>query len=252
LFIDNIPIKNPKTAKFLGVVIDEQLSWEYHILALRRKLNYASATLYRIRDSIPKDLHVELYHTLFESHLTYCISVWGSANLSYTEKIWLAQKHCVRVLFGDKQAYLNKFMTCAKARPYPNQALGSEFYQQEHCKPLFKKHKILAMKNLYTYHTFMEIFKILKFRFPISLYEQFQISSRKETTLTTSFPSADFISRSTRIWNIITPKFKLPDYSCKISATKSGLKKALFKIQHAENEISWTENDFNFNKIVFE
>jgi hypothetical protein len=31
--------------KFLGVIIDDQLSWEPHITAMRRKLNYASATL---------------------------------------------------------------------------------------------------------------------------------------------------------------------------------------------------------------
>ncbi len=143
LLIENLPIKIKKTTKFLGVIIDEQLSWEPHIMALRRKLNYASATLCRIRDSIPEDLHTELYHTLFESHLTYCISVWGGANLSNTDKIWLAQKHCIRVLFGDKQAYLNKFMTCVRARPFPNQALNSEFYQQEHCKPLLKNTKSL-------------------------------------------------------------------------------------------------------------
>ncbi len=143
-------------------------------------------------------------------------------------------------------------MTCAKARPFPNQALGTEFYQQEHCKPLFKKYKILAMKNLYTYHTFMEVFKILKFRYPISLHEQFQISSRKETTLITSFPSADFISRSTSIWNTIAPKFKPLDYSNKINATKLSLKKALFNIQHAENEISWTESDFDIRKIAIQ
>ncbi len=95
----------------------------------------------------------------------------------------------------------------------------------------------------------MEVFEILKFRQPLSLYEQFQISSRKETTLITSFPSADFISRSTSIWNIIVPKLKLLDYSYSISSVKNSLKRALFNIQHAGNEISWTENDFDATKI---
>ncbi len=98
----------------------------------------------------------------------------------------------------------------------------------------------------------MEVFKILKLRHPLSIYEQFQISSRKETTLITPFPSADFISKSTSIWNTIAPKFKPLDYSCKISFVKSGLKRALFSIQHAENEISWTQNDFDISKIAIE
>ena len=114
LNIQGFPIKKVNNTKFFGVIIDENLSWEPHVAALRRKLNYASATLYRIRDSVPKELHCDLYHTLFESHLTYCISVWGGANDNITSKVWTAQKHCMRVLFGDKKAYLDKFKTCAK------------------------------------------------------------------------------------------------------------------------------------------
>ena len=197
LYIDSFPIKKTRATKFLGVVIDEDLSWQPHITALRRKLNYASATLNRIRDSVPEGLHKDLYHTLFESHLTYCISVWGNAALFRTATLWLAQKHCVRVLFGNKQAYIEKFMTCARARPYNEQALGNTFFQLEHCKPLFKEHDILAFKNLYTYHTFMEVFKILKLECPTSLHQHFTLSSRKKTTLISQLPSQDFISRST-------------------------------------------------------
>ena len=113
LNIDGIPIKKTSTARFLGVVIDEKLSWEPHVAALRRKLGYASATLNRIRDSVPKELHHDLYHTLFESHLAYCISVWGDASSSVTKSIFTSQKHCIRILFGDKDAYLEKFRTCA-------------------------------------------------------------------------------------------------------------------------------------------
>ena len=108
-----------------------------HITAVRRKLNYASATLYRIRDSLPKHLHKDLYHTLFESHLTYCISVWGGSAMNRIARLWISQKHCVRVLFGDKEAFLDKFRTAVGARPYKNQLLGEEFYCQEflfYCK----------------------------------------------------------------------------------------------------------------------
>ena len=74
LSIDQFPINKVSQTRFLGVIIDEDLSWGPHIAATRRKLNYASSTLYRIRDSIPSYLRKDLYHTLFESHLAYCIS----------------------------------------------------------------------------------------------------------------------------------------------------------------------------------
>ena len=79
LNIDGIPIRRTSTAQFLGVLIDKDLSWEPHVAALRRKLGYASGVLSRIHDSVPEELNTDLYHTLFESHLTYCISVWGGA-----------------------------------------------------------------------------------------------------------------------------------------------------------------------------
>ncbi len=121
LKIDDFPIKIAKETKFLGVIIDEDLSWNAHILALRRKLNHASATLNRIRDCIPEHLHRDLYHTLFESHLSYCISVWGGVGPNKMNSIWTAQKHCLRILFGDKEAYLDKFKTCTRERPYASQ-----------------------------------------------------------------------------------------------------------------------------------
>ena len=37
-----------------------------------------------------------------------------------------AQKKVMRVLFGDRGKFLDKFRTCIRARPYP------EFYVEEH------------------------------------------------------------------------------------------------------------------------
>ena len=135
--------------KFLGVVIDDKLSWDAHITALRRKLGLAASTLYRIRDNVPEFLRRDLYHTLYESHLTYCISAWGGAPSSKTARIWTSQKQCLRLLFGNKEAFLDKFRTAARTRPIQNQLLGEDFYRQEHTKPLFEKHGILTLKNLY-------------------------------------------------------------------------------------------------------
>ena len=250
LFIDGFPITKTKATKFLGVIIDEDLSWQPHIAALRRKLNYAAATLNRIRDCIPSNLHKDLYHTLFESHLTYCISVWGDAAKFRTTSLWLAQKHCIRVLFGDKKAYFDKFMTCARVRPYSDQALGTSFYQLEHAKPIFKEHNILAFNNLYTYHTFMEVFKILKLECPRSLHDQFHISTRKQTSLISQLPSHDFVSRSTKLWNTIAPKFGITEFSHKISHAKTTLKKALLKLQHTADGVGWTSSDFDISGLA--
>ena len=249
LLIDNFPIKKVSKTKFLGVVIDDKLSWEAHITALRRKLGFAASTLYKTRDNIPEYLRRDLYHTLYESHLTYCISVWGGVALSKTSSVWNSQKQCLRLLFGDKEAYLDKFRTAARARPIQNQLLGEEFYIQEHTKPQFKKHAILTLQNLYFYHTYMEVLKILKFRDPITLFENYSISDRKPTLLIQDIPANNFVSRSTKIWNLVTPKYKLVDFSCNISMVKTRLKKGLLRLQSSNDPITWTTNDFDINKL---
>ena len=249
LHIDNTPIKKTSTAQFLGVVIDKDLSWEPHVSALRRKLGYASGTLNRIRDSVPAELHRDLYHTLFESHLTYCISVWGGAPACTKSKIFTSQKSCIRILFGDKACYLEKFNTCARSRPYRKQHLDGNFFQKEHTKPLFNEHSIMAFDNLYVYHSFMETFKTLKLRTPLSLYDCYTKSTRKDTALLMPTHSDDFISRSTKIWNTISPKLKMLDFSFKISLAKSKLKKALLKIQCGGDMISWSDSNFDLGKL---
>ena len=244
--IDNYPIKRVTSARFLGVVIDENLTWEEHIIALKRKLNHATSTLCRLRCSLPEFLHRQLYYTLFESHLSYCISAWGGAAKNRLCSIFTAQKYCLRVLFGDRAAYLDKFKTCVRTRPFTDQKLDSKFYKKEHTKPLFKDNEILTVQNLYTYHSFIELFKIMKFSTPMSMYEEYSRSSRKPMLIINKLdPPDNHNTRSTKIWNIITPNLKIFDYSVSISCLKSKLKSSLLANQHCHAVYDWTNKDFD-------
>ena len=198
---------------------------------------------------MPINLHKELYFTLFGSHLSYCISVWGGAAQCHLTSIWMSQKHCIRIIFGDKEAYLNKFKTCARARPVELQALSTSFYEREHTKPIFKLNNILCMYNLFTYHSFMEAFKILKLRLPTALYSEYHLAHNRHTRLITPSPSSNFLYKLSLIWNKISQKLKITDFSGNISLIKNQLKKALFHQQHIEQTVQWTPEDFNFDKI---
>ena len=171
--LNGLNLEKVSSTKFLGVTIDENLNWYSHLSKLTKKLASCSGMLNRIRDNIPCELHKDLYHTLFESHLTYGITVWGGVAVSKIDPLFKAQKRCVRIMFGDKEAYLNKFKTSARSRTINNQKLGPDFYQKEHTKPLFRKHQIMTVFNLYLYHLINDVFKILKFRTPISIYSLF-------------------------------------------------------------------------------
>ena len=251
LKIGDFVLKQVSHTKFLGVIIDEKLSWSEHLTDLKRRLYYALSTIKRIKSSIPDNLHPNLYHTLFESHLGYCISSWGGIGLNKLDPIHKIQKKLMRILFGNSNEYYDKFKTCARVRSYGNQSLGSEFFIKEHTKPIFELKSILCVQNLYLYHCFMEVFKILKFHLPISLYESYQQSRRSYLThyqLLPPEPSGDFIYRSSVIWNKIRQKLNITDLSENISNIKIRLKKLLLTNQHQHDKIEWHPSyDFNIS-----
>ena len=66
--------------------------------------------------------------------------MWGAISQNKINELDLIQKKCVtvRILFGDFNAYIDKFKTCGKTRPFISQILGSYFYKKENTKPLFE------------------------------------------------------------------------------------------------------------------
>ena len=245
LQIMGVPIKHVKSTRFLGVIIDEKLSWQPHIDNLTQKLNCQVGILNRIKDYVPQRFHRDLYYTLFESHLSYCINVWGGVAPVKLNPLFVAQKRCIRILFGDRETYLEKFKTCARCRPFPHQILGDDFYCKEHTKPIFNKLEIMTVHNIYSYHCVIELLKILKFRLPIALYSQFVLSKRKDTLLLTPTPSTNFIYKSSILWNSVRIKLSIIDFSINVNTTKNKLKTLLLSNQCSGDAVEWYEYNYN-------
>ena len=144
LEIVSVPIKAVKSTRFLGVIIDEDLTWLPHIHFLTQKLNCQVGALNRIKDFIPRKFHKDLYHTLFELHISYCASVCGGVSSCKLEPLFIAQNSCVRTIF-DNERCSSKRSTCARCGPIEKQFLDSSFYQKKHTKPLFQQNEILSI-----------------------------------------------------------------------------------------------------------
>lgn len=151
-------------------------------------------------------------------------------------------------MFGDKELFLDKFKTCARARPKGSQKLPSSFYEKEHTKPLFVKNDILTVHNIYNIQCFMEIFKILKLRTPISLYSKFSRSRRStnETLLITPAPSHNFMYKSSYLWNSLKKKLKIEDLAVNIASVKNALKTLILTNQKQNSKTDWD----NYNFII--
>ena len=248
IFINGHRITKVQHTKFLGVVIDAELSWDHHICYLIKKLRSISGALSRIRHSIPVELYTKIYAALFESHLTYGISVWGVAlKDKANDKLFVTQKHCIRIMFGDYDAYLNKLSTCARTRPYGHQKLGTNFYQKEHTKPLFNDLKLLSVQNLFKYYCISEIFKIIKFRCPYPLYDSINVSTR-DTSLTIILPDKanTFLYVAAQLWNSIHKKIVKSDCGLEtsVSLVKIRAKCLILECQAAEERDKWTDKNF--------
>jgi hypothetical protein len=249
LMLNGTKINQVTEAKFLGVTIDDKLSWAPHIKNLNTKLQSCCGRIYTISQLIPESLYKQIYHTLFESHLSYGVSVWGGVGNNKLNPLFLAQKKCIRIIFGDTEAYLEKFRTCARTREYGSQKLGAEFYEREHSKPLFVTHGLLCIQNLYRYHCILETYKILKYRQPISMYSLFTRSRRKEDLLITPSLSNNFNCQSCRLWNKYRQVCDVSDMitDTTICTFKSGLKRSLLDAQGRYDSVEF--NEYNFNEF---
>lgn len=69
--------------KFLGILIDENLSWKQHTEQLIKKLSTSLYGIKRIKAISGKETALTAYHALFSSHMRFGIVAWGAAPSTY-------------------------------------------------------------------------------------------------------------------------------------------------------------------------
>ncbi len=71
-FIDRVPEFN-----FLGLIIQENLSWKNHCDKISNSISKSIGILNRLKHILPQDIKLTLYNSMVISHLNYCILAWG-------------------------------------------------------------------------------------------------------------------------------------------------------------------------------
>ena len=158
------------------------------------------------------------------------------------DKIFRLQKKCLRNLFGNLEQFMDKFNTCARARPFGDQILSSQFYMREHTKPIFNSNKILTVNNLYRYTSACELMKILKFGYPKILADSFTLSSRNDKNLIIlpRLKNSQFHYKASVIWNDLLKPLKIPIvYEIDVSVFKRKLKQYLLDLQETGRHLIW-------------
>ena len=74
-------------SKYLGVYIDQHLSWTDHMHNIEIKLSRSVAVLYRLRYYLRNNALRSVYYSLTYSHLQYAIGVWSGAGKTALKRL---------------------------------------------------------------------------------------------------------------------------------------------------------------------
>ena len=87
-----------KETKFLGVILDQRLSWSPHILNIKSKVAKTIGILHKARQTLGRRYLISLYNTLILPYFTYCKIIWGGSNDTTLRPILQLQKKAVRCI----------------------------------------------------------------------------------------------------------------------------------------------------------
>ena len=187
LKILGVPIKQcgekfeTKTITFLGVVMDEKLSWKAHVNKVATKIRSANFMLNLVKNTLPEKLRITLYNALVKPHIEYCLGLYGrSPSIATIEKL---QKRAIRITF--RASYT------------------------AHAEPLLKRAKTLKVNDLYKVNTCTFMYKHVYNGLPNNIQAMFKFhpiknrqlnifeEQKASTSIINSLPSFTF----PKLWN---------------------------------------------------
>ena len=93
----NVPQVNE--TKFLGIWIDNNLSWNKHLSILERKIKQNRHLLKNAKNLINCSTKRLVYFSHIYSHISYCILIWGNGlNGANIQKLQSLQNSCVKLI----------------------------------------------------------------------------------------------------------------------------------------------------------
>ena len=133
--------------KFLGVIIDNKLTWKNHINYIKSKISKGLGILCRARKFLNLQSLKTLYYSFVYPYLCYCVELWGFTYKTYLESLFLVQKKIIRLL--NNADYL------------------------ENTDALFKNDKILPMSKIPVFRVCIFLYKYESNKLPIIFRNMF-------------------------------------------------------------------------------
>jgi hypothetical protein len=96
--LNNMEIKQVPSVKYLGVYLDEKLSWKYHIDYVAKKLSQLTGVFYHLSRFIPVELVSQIYYAYVFPYIKYGIEVYGSCSKTALNIIQVKQSKLLKIV----------------------------------------------------------------------------------------------------------------------------------------------------------
>ena len=116
LKIDNSIIEEKEEAKYLGVILDNQLTFKSHINKVYNKLIKGNAILAKTRCFIPSKIRRCMFFSHIQSHVNYGLAVWGYSHKTHTEKVKSQMKKSIKKISHNNICSRNTSMLFSEAK----------------------------------------------------------------------------------------------------------------------------------------
>ena len=98
LKINEQPIEEKISAKYLGILFDNKLTWIHHIDHISKKLIKSNGLLAKVRHFLPHEKTKAVYNAIIQPHIDYGCLSWSSAAPSNIEKLAKLQRKAIRII----------------------------------------------------------------------------------------------------------------------------------------------------------
>ena len=191
--VRGVNVKREREVKFLGVLLDDSLSFDGHINMVCSKMSKSLGVIGRTSGFLPLSTRLKLYYSLLYPYLIYALPVWGSASITRISKIKSLQRRAFKVVFNDL-GYLPDLLII-------NRVLSFADLYQYIVLQYFFKYMINVNNYFYSY--------VIDFQVTHNYNSRFSLNNNLNLpTLRLSGSLNSFVFRSIKMWNSLPNTLK--------------------------------------------
>ena len=104
--MNNVEIDRVSEFNFLGVIVDEHITWKPHIEKIRVKISRIIGIMRTLQCTLTSSILLKIYNSLILPHFNYGLCSWGF----HSDDLFALQKKAVRVVANRPEHILIRFL----------------------------------------------------------------------------------------------------------------------------------------------